>query len=160
VFKRDFVRQFENASRRHHHKLRITAIAVFAHHFAGDAKLLVAIPAKRTFTASGEVMDANAVALFELLHFLAGGFHDSCNFVSQRQWQRFDARAAGAIVGVGMADPRRFNTHEHIIRPEVRNRDSKHFQWLAGLNQANGFHCWTLLTQTGFRSRQDLRRKS
>ena len=83
MLKRDFIRQFEYAAPGHEDEFRVTAIPVLADHLAAGAELLVVLRTPRARAASGEIVDANAVAGFELFHVAANGFYNACNFMAE-----------------------------------------------------------------------------
>ena len=66
----DFIGQAKNATSGNGNEFGISAIAMFADHFAGGAELFVALVAIRTVAAGSEVMEADAVARFELARLL------------------------------------------------------------------------------------------
>jgi hypothetical protein len=101
---------------------------MLANHFGAGAKLFVPSPAKSAFAARDEVMDANAVALFEPPNRGTNCVHDTSNLVSQRERQAGDRRHPGAIMGVGMANASGANANQSIGRPQTGNLDPLLFE--------------------------------
>jgi len=56
---------------------------MFADHFAGGAELFVALVAIRTVAAGSEVMEADAVARFELAHSWAAFLDSAGNLMPE-----------------------------------------------------------------------------
>ena len=65
-------------------------------------------------------MKADAIAGLELGHASANRFNNSRDFMAERQRQRINARFAGAIMRIRMTDSGGLDSHEDVIRPDVR----------------------------------------
>jgi hypothetical protein len=101
---------------------------MFPDHFGVWTKLFAAGFAEGALPARDEVVEANAIALFEVPDVGANAFHDASDFVTRGERQSFDRRNPGAVMRVGMADAGGFNANQKIVRADARNRNLYCFQ--------------------------------
>jgi len=73
-------------------------------------------------------MDADSFAFRKIQDLDAQLLYHSRDFMAKGEWQRMDARSSGAIMSIGMADPRGFDTDQNVGRPDLRNRDVPEFE--------------------------------
>ena len=69
------------------------------------------------------------------------------DFMAKRQRQRMHPRFARAIMSIRMANARRLDAHEHILRPGRGHRNIVQFEGAIGLNKADGFHPEIIMCQ-------------
>ncbi len=99
----------------HRDEFGVTAVAMFADHFRARAELLVAGPAECAIPAGDEVMDADAIAGFEIGNLSASLFNHARDFVTEREGQPRDRRNAAAVMRIRMADAGGANANQYIV---------------------------------------------
>ena len=73
-------------------------------------------------------MQAHTVAGLELGNLRACPFDHARDFVPQRKRQRAHERFARPVMGIRMANPRRFHPHQHVPRADRWHFDFLQFQ--------------------------------
>ena len=140
LFEGNFLRKREQAARRDDDELGVAAITMFANHRAGGAELLAPLPAIGTFAAGHQVVDADPIALLEAGDLRADMFNAAGDLMSERQRQWIHARFARSIMGIGVADARCLDAHQHFSGAKRRDCDLLQIQGTARLSQSYGFH--------------------
>src|SRR5947209_4937588 len=100
LFERDFVGQAKEAASRNVDELCVATIAMFAEHLGSGAKLLIALMAPGAVATGDQIMDTDAVALFEWCYARAAFLDRPGDFVTERQGQRPGGRASSSIMGL------------------------------------------------------------
>ena len=90
--------------------------------------------------AQPEVVQAHAVPDARPGHEVPHPLDDAGHLVAERQRQRLDARAAAAVVRVGVADPGGLHAYEDVARAERGDGDVVQLDGLAGADEADGAH--------------------
>ncbi len=90
--------------------------------------------------ARSEVMHANPVARTDAGDLSTGFGNDTGDLMPERQRHAPDRRQAGAIMGIGMTDAGRFDSHDRVARPRAWRGNLLQRQRLLQPNKANGSH--------------------
>jgi hypothetical protein len=94
-----------------------------AEHLAGGAELFAAGEAIGARLAGHEVVETHPVAYAGGGYLLANLNHLARHLVAEGEGERFDARASGAIVHVGVADAGCADAHKYVTGAARRHRD-------------------------------------
>jgi hypothetical protein len=94
-----------------------------AEHLAGGAELFAAGEAIGALSAGHEVVETHPVAHAGGGDLLANLNHLARHLVAEGEGERFDARASGAIVHVGVADAGCADAHKYVTGAARRHRD-------------------------------------
>ena len=113
----NLIGQREDAARGNGDELGVSAVARFADHGAGLAKLFVLFHAPAAHAARNHVVQANALADAQVFYIPADCFDDTCDFVSERQGQWMDARDSRPIMRVRMTNPGRLDPYNTSSSP-------------------------------------------
>ena len=73
--------------------------------------------------ASREVMHADTITLGEMLNVSANFLHYTGNFMSEGERQRFHRRNSRAVMSIGMTNPCRADSNQHIACTDIRDRN-------------------------------------
>ena len=117
------MRQRHRVASRYHDVLGPTAVGMVSEHLAGRAELFSAGETIVALSARYQVVQADGVADAEIDHMLSDLDDLPRDFVAEGKGQRFDARATGAVVCVGMTDAGGADAHQHVAGSARRHGD-------------------------------------
>jgi hypothetical protein len=115
LLKGNAIGKMDDAAGRHNDVLGIAAVTMLAYHLAMNAELLVTDCAIVALATCYHIVDAHAIACFDLADLDADLFDRAGYFVPKCDRSPADRRGAGAIVGIGMADAGSLDANEDIV---------------------------------------------
>src|SRR5690242_10650589 len=115
----------------------VPTVCVAPDHRAVDAKLIVTSVAIVARSAAQNIVDTDTITDFEVGNLIANLLNGACNFMAKGSGQWMYGRFASAIVHVGMADARCFDTYQNVVFANGRDGYIPELKWMMRFDKAD-----------------------